>query len=284
MRNRRPVATALITATTMVAAAALVVAALKGGGAPADGDSATGASRPGGAGRLATDAAGLAPPAQPAFTVATPRPLRVSHGTARWAPVLRPALARALPRPHAPVVARVSTRTPEGTTNILLVTGARRDATRGLWVHVRLPVLPNGTTGWVPRAALGGYRFVRTHLVVNLRSLQATLYRGRKVLFDAPVGVGAKGTATPVGRFYVRDRLTRYASRFYGPVAFGTSARSPVLTDWPAGGYVGIHGTDEPQLIPGRISHGCIRLRNPDIRRLAALMPIGTPVTVEPGP
>jgi L,D-transpeptidase catalytic domain len=284
MRTRRPVATALITAATMVAAAALVVAALQSSGAPADGGSATGASGPGRAGHLATDAAGLAPPAEPAFTVATPRPLRLSRGIARWAPVLRPAVARALPRPDAPVVARISTRTPEGTTNILLVTGTRRDRTRGLWLHVRLPVLPNDTTGWVPRAALGGYRFVRTHLVVNLRSLQAILYRGRKVLFRAPVGVGARGTATPVGRFYVRDRLTRYASPFYGPIAFGTSARSPVLTDWPAGGYIGIHGTDQPQLIPGRISHGCIRLRNADILRLAGLMPIGTPVTVEQGP
>jgi hypothetical protein len=31
----------------------------------------------------------------------------------------------------------------------------------------------------------------------------------------------------------------------------GTSARSRVLTDWPAGGFIGIHGTDEPALIPG---------------------------------
>ena len=63
-------------------------------------------------------------------------------------------------------------------------------------------------------------------------------------------------------------------------MAFGTSARSSVLTEWPDGGFVGIHGTDAPQLIPGRVSHGCIRLRNPDILRLARLMPVGTPVTI----
>jgi lipoprotein-anchoring transpeptidase ErfK/SrfK len=99
-------------------------------------------------------------------------------------------------------------------------------------------------------------------------------------VFTAPVGVGAPATPTPRGQFYIRDRLTRYASPFYGPVAFGTSARSRVLTDWPAGGYIGIHGTNQPQLIPGAVSHGCIRLRNPDIRRLAALMPVGTPLTI----
>ena len=31
---------------------------------------------------------------------------------------------------------------------------------------------------------------------------------------------------------------------------------------------------------PGRVSHGCIRLRNRDILRLALLMPVGTPVTI----
>jgi lipoprotein-anchoring transpeptidase ErfK/SrfK len=43
---------------------------------------------------------------------------------------------------------------------------------------------------------------------------------------------------------------------------------------------IGIHGTNEPSLIPGRISHGCIRMRNHRIRRLARLMPVGTPLTI----
>jgi lipoprotein-anchoring transpeptidase ErfK/SrfK len=86
---------------------------------------------------------------------------------------------------------------------------------------------------------------------------------------------------TPKGDFYVRNKLTRYANPFYGPIAFGTSARSEILTDWPNGGFIGIHGTSQPELIPGRISHGCIRLRNPDILRLARLMHVGTPVTIQ---
>jgi len=43
---------------------------------------------------------------------------------------------------------------------------------------------------------------------------------------------------------------------------------------------VGIHRTNQPELIPGRPSHGCIRIRNPAIIRLARLMPIGTPVRI----
>ncbi len=67
---------------------------------------------------------------------------------------------------------------------------------------------------------------------------------------------------------------------FYGPLAFGTSARSATLTEWPDGGFVGLHGTNQPRLIPGAVSHGCIRFTNADIKRLGELMPIGTPLTI----
>ena len=119
-----------------------------------------------------------------------------------------------------------------------------------------------------------------TTLDVNLQRLRLTLLQGGRPILRAPIAVGTAATPTPRGRFYVRDRLTRYRSPTYGPVAFGTSARSPILTDWPAGGFVGIHGTDRPDLVPGRVSHGCIRMRNADILRLARRMPVGTPVVV----
>jgi hypothetical protein len=174
----------------------------------------------------------------------------------------------------------LSTLTPEGTTNLVLVLG--ETAQGGVeWVHIRLPILPNNMTGWVPRSALGGYQFVTTHLVIDLRRLRATLSRDGRPVFSAPVGVGRPQWPTPRGEFYVRDKLTDYASPFYGPVAFGTSARSAVLTDWPDGGFVGIHGTNAPGLIPGRVSHGCIRMRNRDILHLAQLMPVGTPLTIK---
>lgn len=200
-------------------------------------------------------------------------------GVSRFAAVLLPVAAHAHPSRGSKVVGRLATRTPEGTSNIVLLL-ARVDLRGALWLKVRLPVLPNNTTGWVPRAALGGENTVTTHLVVDTARLRATLYRSGTPIFSAPVGVGKPGTPTPKGQFYIRNELTKYADAFYGPVAFGTSARSAVLTDWPAGGYIGIHGTNEPGIIPGRVSHGCIRLRNPDILRLARLMPPGTPLTI----
>jgi hypothetical protein len=231
-------------------------------------------------GRSAPALVALPPPPRPAWTVPRPAGLPPVRDGSRFTPVHRAVLARASPRPDAAPVARVSTRTPEGTTNIVELLGTVRREPSGLWQRVRLAVLPNGTTGWVPRSSLGGSILLDTRLLVERSRLRATLFRDGAKVFSAPVGIGQAQSPTPAGEFYVRDVLTRYSSPTYGPVAFGTSARSPTITDWPAGGYVGIHGTDQPALIPGRISHGCIRMRNADIVRLSQLMPAGTPVIV----
>lgn len=206
--------------------------------------------------------------------------LRRAAAVAYWASVRRAVLARESPSEQAQVVAPLATTTPEGTANLVLVLGRVLDRAGRLWIHVRLPVLPNNLTGWVPRKALGTYGVVQTHLIIDLERLTATLLRDGRPIFHAPIGVGRPEWPTPEGDFYIRDRLTRYRSAFYGPLAFGTSARSSVLTDWPGGGFVGIHGTDAPDLLPGRVSHGCIRLRNRDILELSRLMPVGTPVTI----
>lgn len=222
----------------------------------------------------------LALPPRPAWVVARPIPLAVIHGVSRWAPVRVAVWARSAPTPEAARVAAVAARTPEGTRNILELLGRARREGSGLWQRVRLAVLPNGTAGWVPRSALGGSVFLDTRLVVDRDRFRATLFRDGVQVFKAPVGVGEAQWPTPRGEFYVRDVLTRYRSATYGPIAFGTSARSASLTEWPAGGYIGIHGTDQPWLIPGAISHGCIRMRDADILRLAALMPVGTPIII----
>ena len=73
----------------------------------------------------------------------------------------------------------------------------------------------------------------------------------------------------------MREKFRVTGAPVYGPFALGTSAYAPHLTDWPGGGVVGLHGTNEPGLIPGRPSHGCIRLRNEKITRLYRLAPAG---------
>jgi hypothetical protein len=224
--------------------------------------------------------AALPDPVDPAFVPPEPKGLSGLDHVSFWSPVKRSAPVRARADRAAEVIARLSTRTPEGTRNLVLVLDRRRDARGTLWVRARLPSEGNGAAGWVPRSALGGYGAVSTHLVVDVTKLTATLYRSGERIFEAQVGVGRAENPTPTGEFYIRNKLTRYANAFYGPVAFGTSARSPRLTDWPAGGFVGIHGTNRPDLLPGRVSHGCIRLRNSDVLALERLMPVGTPLTI----
>ena len=209
---------------------------------------------------------------------AKPTPVGTRTSSA-YTPIVQSVAARATPSSTSRVVGRLTTRTPEGTTTLVPVF---RRVERGgkLWLEIGLPALPNGTTGWVPRQSTGGYGFVSTRLEISRAALRAVLYRGTKRIFSAPIGIGQTKWPTPPGRFIIRNKLTKYASPTYGPIAFGTSARSAVLTDWPAGGFIGIHGTNQPQLVPGRISHGCIRLRNTDILKLERLMPVGTPIVV----
>ena len=148
------------------------------------------------------------------------------------------------------------------------------------WYRVRLPILPNNSTGWVLRSAIGPLHAVRTHLYVDRTKLTAILTRDGRTIFTSTVGVGKPSWPTPRGQFYVRSKFTNFNDPFYGPVAFETNGRSSVLTDWPGGGYIGIHGTDAPDLLPGRVSHGCIRMKNDDIVKLSRLMHIGTPLTI----
>jgi L,D-transpeptidase catalytic domain len=197
-----------------------------------------------------------------------------------WAVVLRRAKVRVAPKTTARVLTKLALTTSDDTQNIVLVLDSLQLTKTQVWYHIELPILPNNTTGWVLRGNLGRLYTVHTHLYVNRASETASLTRDGKTIFTTRVGVGKSYWPTPAGEFYIRDKLTNFNDPFYGPVAFGTSARSAVLTDWPGGGFVGVHGTNEPQLIPGHISHGCIRMKNPAILRLARLMSVGTPLTV----
>jgi lipoprotein-anchoring transpeptidase ErfK/SrfK len=211
-----------------------------------------------------------------AAAAAAPRPAPVSH----YAFVERSVIARSGPARDARPVARLRLRTEDGTDELVQVLATVSRGGRE-WRRVRLPILPNNSTGWVRAGALSRPRTVRTSLYVDRARRLLVLYRDGAPIFRAQVGVGLRGTPTPAGHFYIRDKLTGFPrGTIYGPLAFGTSAKSAVLTDWPRGGVIGIHGTNEPQLLPGRVSHGCIRMRNHDITRLAKLLPIGTPLTI----
>ena len=122
-------------------------------------------------------------------------------------------------------------------------------------------------------------RVLETSLEIDKRALKARLFRDGREVWTSSVGIGASGTPTPSGRYWIRERLTGFNNSVYGPLAFGTAAYSR-LSDWPGGGVIGIHGTNQPGLIPGRPSHGCIRVPNGKIVQLDKLMPVGTPLWI----
>jgi lipoprotein-anchoring transpeptidase ErfK/SrfK len=43
---------------------------------------------------------------------------------------------------------------------------------------------------------------------------------------------------------------------------------------------VGIHGTYAPSLLGRAVSHGCVRVSNPDILRMRRIVPVGTPIRI----
>ena len=150
------------------------------------------------------------------------------------------------------------------------------------WLRVRLPVRPNGTTGWVPADALSELQPVNTWLKISTKTFKTTLIKDGKRCSARRSASASRSGPRRKGQFYIRGQLKGYGGKgsFYGPLAFFTSATSDPLTDWPGGGLVGVHGTTQPGLIPGRISHGCVRMKNADILKLEKLMPVGTPLTI----
>jgi lipoprotein-anchoring transpeptidase ErfK/SrfK len=150
------------------------------------------------------------------------------------------------------------------------------------WFRVQLPMRPNGTVGYV-RARDVRVEPVLTRLEIDISRRRVTLFvRGRRRI-EAPAAVGSRATPTPIGRYYVNQRLIPAdPSGPFGPAALGVSAFSNVLTGWVQGGPIGIHGTNEPWSIGHAVSNGCIRLRNAAIRRIFRLTPSGTPVVIHP--
>lgn len=200
----------------------------------------------------------------------------------RWAHTNLLGAIRSQPTTSSKAVGKLRWNTEDRVPEVYVVLESRLDDNDEPWLKIRIPARPNGQTGWVREEQLSNLKTIQTHLTIDRGKLKATLRKNDKVIWTSRVGVGRPGLETPAGRFWIRERLSNLGgSPVYGPWAFGTSAYSDKLTDWPGGGVVGIHGTNQPELIPGRPSHGCVRVPNAKINRLAKLMPVGTPVLIK---
>jgi hypothetical protein len=216
-----------------------------------------------------------------------PRPARCRSGAVRpleshdraFAAYVR-VRAHAYGRPGRAAVARFGSYTVNGVPTVLGVRAAvvRRDCSPA-WYRVQLPVKPNGRLGYVRARDVKLVR-VRTRIAVDLSQRRLTYYRDGRALMRIRVGIGSPSTPTPVGRFYVNQSFREDPAGPYGPAAIGISAYSTVLSWWPQGGPVAIHGTDRPWTIGRAASNGCIHVPNAVVRRLFRITPVGTPVRI----
>jgi lipoprotein-anchoring transpeptidase ErfK/SrfK len=150
------------------------------------------------------------------------------------------------------------------------------------WNKVYLPMRPNGSTGWVKarsvRLALDPYR-----VVVSLGKHRVTVYKRNRLFMSVRAGVGRSVLPTPSGTYFIVSLLKQPNPHgAYGPYAFGLSAYSNVLQSFGGGpGQIGLHGTDNPSGLGTNVSHGCIRISNAAIGRLARTLPLGTRVVIQ---
>jgi len=149
------------------------------------------------------------------------------------------------------------------------------------WVKVYLPERPNDSKAWIKVSSVKLYH--DDYLVhANLSTHRLTIYDNNREILSFPVGVGRALLPTPPGTYYLADLLVQPdPTGEYGPYAFGLSAYSTVLEHFGGGpGEIGLHGTNVPSSVGESVSHGCLRVSDPVITRLAALLPLGTPVII----
>lgn len=149
------------------------------------------------------------------------------------------------------------------------------------WVQVLVPIRPNDLSGWV-RTEDVRLESVDAEIHIDLASRTLRLVEDGEPAGQWSVAVGRPDRPTPVGRFFITDKLaTGDADSVWGAHAFGVSAYSEVLTDFIGGiGQIGVHGTNDPNSIGNAASSGCIRLPNEVIDDLIDRVPLGTPVHI----
>jgi lipoprotein-anchoring transpeptidase ErfK/SrfK len=168
----------------------------------------------------------------------------------------------------------------------------------------RTPAASSGQGGLRVRSealARGGYA-----VVIDLDANRLYFAKGRRVLWSAPVGTGTglrldsgRGTwdfRTPNGTFHVtyKAREPDWIAPDWYFVENGLPVPGPedprrnfTRGLGSAAVYIGrglaIHGTDKPELLGQRVSHGCIRLANADALRLFHNVQVGTEVVMVGG-
>lgn len=149
---------------------------------------------------------------------------------------------------------------------------------------------PAGTAVLLPIAHLPPAGLARAPLVVNLGDMRL-YWRAMDGLVSYPIGIGRDGWTLGPGLTRVVGK--REKPNWVPPPSVRAEkpwlpAKVPPGPDNPLGDYsldlalglVRIHGTNLPDGVGRRVSHGCIRLYPEDIAALFGEIRVGTPVAI----
>ena len=130
----------------------------------------------------------------------------------------------------------------------------------------------------------------RTIITIDRSSFRLRLFKGYRVSKTYGVAVGAAGYDTPGGLYNIQNKQVNpawsapnkpWAGLYRGRTVPGGSPENPLKARWMGiANGVGIHGTGDPGSIGTRASHGCIRMRVPEVIDLFPRVPVGTPVLI----
>ncbi|MDM9584581.1 MULTISPECIES: L,D-transpeptidase [unclassified Nostoc] len=127
---------------------------------------------------------------------------------------------------------------------------------------------------------------VKTQVVVDLSDRRTYVYAGDEVIASYPIAIGKKGWETPTGSFQVIHM--RHYPIWRHPITgkvFEAGTDSPLGDRWigfwsDGRNEIGFHGTPDVDLVGTAVSHGCLRMRNSDVRLLYEQVSLGTTVLV----
>ncbi len=161
-----------------------------------------------------------------------------------------------------------------------IVAWVERVSADGRWGLVELPYTWPRRHGWIRIDDLERRR-TRIRVEVDLSEHRVTVTELGRVLFRASGATGSAASPTPVGEYFVTDRVPFSGGGSYGSFAFGISGIQPNLPPgWSGGNQLAIHGTNEPWTIGRSASAGCIRVSERTLGRLLPLLGYGTPVVI----
>jgi lipoprotein-anchoring transpeptidase ErfK/SrfK len=119
------------------------------------------------------------------------------------------------------------------------------------------------------------------------------VFESEKLIAAYPVTIGSQHTASPIGdwkvvhiakmpTFRYDKEMLQHGERSGNFYMLPPGPRNPVGVMWIALNKkgIGIHGTNEPGSIGRAVSHGCIRLANWDVVRLATRIKRGDSVSI----